>query len=65
MKAICSYICSLFCADDAAAMAVKELAHAKRELLGMQSQYEYSKHMVAYNTERVARLENYIKRVEK
>lgn len=65
MNALCQAICSWFCVDDAAAMAAKELAQAKRELLGMQSQYEYCKQMVAYNKARVARLENYIKRVTK
>ena len=63
MKAICQYICSLFYVDDAASLAAKELAQAKRELLGVQTQYEYCKHIVAYNTERVARLERYISRI--
>ena len=57
-------LCSFFAPDTARDLAKRELAKAERELLATQTQFEYAKHMVAYNTERVMRLTAYLKRFE-
>lgn len=41
-------------------LAVRELENAKRDVLEAQSAAEYAKHMVAYHTERITRLTDYI-----
>ena len=59
MNQICQTICNWFSPESSSSLAVKELAHAKRELLAHQTQYEFSKYMVQYNTERIKRLARY------
>lgn len=57
-------ICSFFTPDTTLDLIKKELKGAERSLLTAQTQFEYCKHMVAYNTERVARLTACLKRLE-
>lgn len=57
-------LCSFFTPDTTRDLAKKELREAERSLLAAQTQYEYCKHMVAYNTERVTRLSACLKRLE-
>ena len=54
-------IMAVFRTPTAEAMAVQELAEAKRGLLQAQSAQEYAAALIQYNSDRVSRLTQYIK----
>jgi hypothetical protein len=57
---IINLIQSIFHTPTANELAIIELAEAKRELLQMQTAQDYSKRMVEYHSDRIARLSAYI-----
>ena len=51
---------TLFTTPTATELAAKELAEAQRQLLSAQTAEEYARSMVAYNSQRIARLKDIV-----
>ena len=59
------YFKALFQRSTVEMLALQELEDAKRKLLEAQTGFEYAKHMVSYNKERVIRLTEYLHNIPK